>query len=348
MIRVAINGFGRIGRTTFRVASRRSEIEIVAVNDLGDLENLAYLLKYDTVYGRFDKEVSVEDGISKYLVVDGKRTLLFQEKDPSKLPWKDLDIDIVIESTGAFESYEKASGHIEAGAKQVIISAPAKDEANEGKLGKTTLLGVNELELGNCKVCSNGSCTTNAASPIIAILSENPGIEKALLNTVHGYTATQNLVDGPTKGKDFRRGRSAAQNIVPSSTGAAISVTRVISSLRGLFDGIAMRVPVATGSIVDITFVAKRNTSAEEINDILREAAKDPRWTNVFTAVEDQIVSSDIIGMPYASIADLNFTRVVGGNLVKVLSWYDNEWGYSSILVEEVMRLGRMVKGGRL
>lgn len=343
MIRIAISGFGRIGRTTFRAASKRPEIEIAAINDLGNLENLAYLLKYDTVYGRFDKEVRIEDGDSKYLVVDGKRTLFVQEKDPAKLPWKDLDIDIVIESTGAFESYEKASGHIRAGAKQVIISSPAKDEENEGKLGRTTLLGINELELGNCKVCSNGSCTTNAASPIIAILSEDPGIEKALLNTVHAYTASQNIVDGPTKGKDFRRGRAAAQNIVPSSTGAAISVTKVIPSLRGLFDGIAMRVPLATGSVADITFIAKRNTSAEEINDILRQAAKEPRWKNIFTVAEEQIVSSDIIGMPYAAIADLNFTRVVGGNLVKVLSWYDNEWGYSSILVEEVVRLGRMM-----
>lgn len=344
MVRVAINGFGRIGRTTFRVASKRAGLEIVAINDLGDLENLAYLLKYDTVYGRFDKEVRVEDGSAKYLAVDGRRSLFIQEKDPAKLPWKDLDIDIVIESTGAFESYEKASGHIKAGAKRVIISAPAKDEENEGKLGKTALLGVNEVELENCKVCSNGSCTTNAASPIIAILSKNPGIEKALLNTVHGYTATQNLVDGPTKGKDFRRGRAAGQNIVPSFTGAAISVTRAIPSLHNLFDGIAMRVPVATGSAADITFIAKRNTSVEEVNDILRNAAKDSRWENVFTIIEDQVVSSDIIGMPYAAIADLAFTRVVGGNLVKVLSWYDNEWGYSSILVEEIVRLGRMIK----
>lgn len=346
MVRIAINGFGRIGRTTFRVASKRPEIEIVAINDLGDLENLAYLLKYDTVYGRFDSDIKIENGKRRYLAVAEKRVLFLQEKDPAKLPWKDLNVDIVIESTGVFESYEKASFHLTAGAKRVIISAPAKDEENEGKLGKTTLLGVNELEMGNFKVCSNGSCTTNAASPIIAILAENPGIEKALLNTVHGYTATQNLVDGPTKGKDFRRGRAAAHNIIPSFTGAAIAVTKAIPSLENLFDGIAMRVPTITGSIADITFIAKRNTNAEEINNILREAAKEPRWQNVFTVVEDQIVSSDVIGQPYAAIADLAFTRVVGGNLVKVLSWYDNEWGYSSILVEEVVRLGRLMKKG--
>jgi glyceraldehyde 3-phosphate dehydrogenase len=333
MTKIAINGFGRIGRLFFRQAFGSADMEIVAINDLGDLEDLAYLLKYDTVYGRYAKEVKTENG---NLVVDGKVIKCLQIKDPAALPWKDLGIDVVIEATGIFEEYEKAKIHLASGAKRVVITAPAKDADGEGK---TVLMGVNPEEAKGVLLTSNGSCTTNAASPVMAILNETIGIEKAILNTVHGYTATQNLVDGPTKGSDFRRGRAAAQNIVPSTTGAAIAVTRAVKGLDGKFDGIAIRVPVASGSIADITFVSKRKTSVEEINEIFKTASKSPRWKGILAVTEDQIVSSDIIGEPYGAIVDLKFTKVVDGDLVKVLSWYDNEWGYCSTLVKHIQNL---------
>lgn len=330
MKRVAINGFGRIGRLLFRNSWANPDFEIVAINDLGDLSNLAYLLKYDTVYGKFKKEIEAGNGS---LWVDGKEIKVFQEKEPSNLPWGRLEIDVVIEATGFFESFEKAKVHLDAGAKRVIITAPAKDI--EG-VGKTVLMGVNDNDIQLSKVTSNGSCTTNAASPVIQVLSENPGIVKAVLNTVHGYTATQNLVDGPTKGEDFRRGRAAAQNIVPSTTGAALAVTRAVKGLEGKFDGIALRVPVVSGSIADITFISSRKTSVEEINEILKTAAKSSRWQGVLAVTEDQIVSSDILGEPYGAIVDLKFTKVVDGDLVKVLSWYDNEAGYVSTLIRHI------------
>src|SRR3989344_3288276 len=331
MAKVAINGFGRIGRLFFRQAFGLPDIEIVAINDLGDLENLAYLLKYDTVYGRYKKDVSTKGG---NLIIDGKTVKCLQVKEPTQLPWKEFGIDIAIEATGIFESYEKAKAHLPAGAKRVVITAPAKDP--DGTEGKTVLVGVNEEEAKGAELTSNGSCTTNAASPVIAVMTENPGIVKAVLNTVHCYTATQNLVDSPTRGSDFRRGRAAAQNIVPSTTGAAIAVTRAIRELEGKFDGIAMRVPVATGSIADITFISKKKTSVEEINNILRQAAKSPRFKGILTVTEDQIVSSDIIGEPYGAIVDLKFTKVVDGDFVKVFSWYDNEWGYAAVLTGHV------------
>ena len=337
MTKIAINGFGRIGRLLFRYLYGKSGFDIVAVNDLGDLENLAYLLQYDTVYGRFEKEIKIEEDRTKdwgVLNVGDKRVEVFQEKDPSKLPWGKLGVDIVVEATGALESYEKAKVHLKAGAKRVVITAPAEDE--DTKEGKTILVGVNEEDLAACKISSNGSCTTNAVSSVIQVLSDDLGIAKAVLNTSHGYTATQNLVDGPTRGKDVRRGRAAAQNIVPSSTGAAIAVTRAIPELEGKFDGIALRVPVATGSIADITFIAKRKTSVKEVNDILTKAAASPRWQGILKVTADPIVSSDIIKEPYAAIIDLNFTRVVDGDLVKVLSWYDNEWGYVVTLAKHI------------
>ncbi len=338
MVKVAINGFGRIGRLFFRAAISNPNFEIAAINDLGDLENLAYLLKYDTVYGRFDKEVKVEGG---NLVVDGKAVKCLQEKDPAKLPWKSLGIDIAIEATGFFEEYAKAKAHLDAGAKRVVITAPAKDE--DGKLGKTCLVGVNEEMMKLVKITSNGSCTTNAASPVIKILAEKLGVAKAILNTAHGYTATQNLVDGPTKGSDFRRGRAAAQNIVPSSTGSAIAVGRAIEELGEKFDGIALRVPTVTGSVADITLVSKRPTSVEEVNQILTQAAGEPRWQGILKVTDEPIVSSDIIGEPYGAVVDLNFTRVVGGDLVKVLSWYDNELGYVSTLIKHVDLAAKLV-----
>ncbi|OGY57885.1 MAG: type I glyceraldehyde-3-phosphate dehydrogenase [Candidatus Colwellbacteria bacterium RIFCSPHIGHO2_12_FULL_43_12] len=334
MTKVAINGFGRIGRLFFRQAFGSKDIEIVAINDLGDLEDLAYLLKYDTVYGRYSKTVKTENG---NFIVDGQVIKCVQIKDPSQLPWKELGVDVVVESTGVFESFESVKPHILAGAKRVVITAPAKDP--DGTEGKTILVGVNPDEAKGVVLTSNGSCTTNAASPIIAVLNETIGIEKAVLNTVHGYTATQNLVDGPTKGSDFRRGRAAAQNIVPSTTGAAISVTRAVKGLDGKFDGIAIRVPVAAGSIADVTFLAKKKTTVEEVNSILKAAAESPRWKGILAVTEEQLVSSDIIGEPYGAIVDLKLTKVVDGDLVKVLSWYDNEWGYCSTLVKHIQNL---------
>ena len=326
-IRVAINGFGRIGRAFARLSQNRG-IELVAVNDLGSLENLAYLLKYDTIYGRAPFSVEVKNST---LFVDGKEVRFFSEKDPANLPWKDLNIDVIVESTGVFTDYEKANAHITAGAKRVVITAPAK-----GEMGATMLMGINEDKLATCQISSNASCTTNAASPVIAILDEAIGIEKAVLSTTHAYTASQSIVDGPSK-KDMREGRAAAMNIVPTSTGAAVAVAQAYEPLAGKFDGISLRVPVAAGSIADITFVSKRPTTREEVNEILRGAAAAPRWKGIFKTTDEQLVSSDIIGEPFASIADLGMTRVVDGNLVKVFAWYDNEMGYTESLVRHVI-----------
>lgn len=329
-IRVAINGFGRIGRAFVRRSQGR-DIEIVAVNDLGSLENLAYLLKYDTVYGRAPFSVEAKENA---LLIDGKEVKFFSEKDPALLPWKDLAIDVVVESTGFFTNYEKANAHITAGARRVVITAPVKEESN---LGATVLMGVNEDRLATCQLSSNASCTTNATSPVIAILDETIGIEKAILSTTHAYTASQSIVDGPSK-KDMKEGRAAAQNITPTSTGAAIAVTEAYPQLTGKFDGISLRVPVPAGSIADITFIAKRPTTKEEVNDALRRAATDSRWEGIFTTTDEELVSSDIIGEPWASIADLGMTRVVDGTLVKVLAWYDNEMGYTEALVRHVIK----------
>jgi len=345
-IKVGINGFGRIGRAFLKIAWDRPEIEIVAVNDLGDVANMAYLLKHDTVYRNWNHPVRAEssNGTSdQYIVIDeNKKVKVLAEKDPVNLPWKDLGVDVVVESTGLFTSYEKANAHVKAGAKKVVISAPEK--GGDGSIkGQTILLGVNEEKFGTCEITSNASCTTNAASPIIAILHEALGIEKAILNTVHGYTASQGIVDGPNK-KDFREGRAAAQNIVPSSTGAAIAVTKAFPELTGLFDGISLRVPVPAGSIADITFISKKETTVEEVNNILKKASQDPRWKNIFAVTEEELVSSDILGESHASIVDLKMTRVVGGNLVKVLGWYDNEMGYTATLIEHVIKTGETIK----
>lgn len=335
-LRIAINGFGRIGRAFLKLAWDRSEIEIVAVNDLGSIDSLSYLLKYDTVYKKWNKNVTTTKNT---IVIDGKEVLYVSEKDGTKLPWQLLNIDVVVESTGLFTSYEGSKFHLDAGAKHVVISAPAKD--GEGiQQTPTILLGVNEEQFGTWPITSNASCTTNAASPLIAILHEAIGIEKAILNTVHGYTASQSLVDGPSK-KDLREGRAAAQNIVPSSTGAAIAVAKAFPALKGLFDGISIRVPVPAGSIVDVTFIAKRDTTAEEVNELLKKAAMADRWHGIFSVTDEPLVSSDILGTAFASIADLAMTRVVGGNLVKVMAWYDNEMGYTHTLVEHVIKAGQ-------
>ncbi len=341
-IRVAINGAGRIGRAFYKVARQHKEIDVVAINDLSDITNIAYLLKYDTAYGKSPFEVKVSSDKTSFSI-DGDEVKYISEKEPTKLPWKDLDIDVVVESTGFFTTYEKAKAHLDAGAKRVVISAPVKDEPTGDIKGATVLMGLNEDRLKTCDITSNASCTTNSASPVIAILDEAIGIEKAMLNTVHAYTASQAIVDGISK-KDFREGRAAAQNIVPSSTGAAIAVTKAFPSLVGKFDGISIRVPVVVGSIADITFIAKRDTTAEEVNQILKDAAKSARWKDIFEATEEELVSSDIKGNPHASIADLKMTRVVGGNLVKVLAWYDNEMGYTNTLVDHVIKSGLSIK----
>ena len=336
MKKVAINGFGRIGRAFFRLAAERSDYEIVAINDLGDPKNLAYLLKYDTAYGASPLPVEVgESG----LLVNGREIRFLREKDPAKLPWDDLGVDVVLEATGVFASYEKAKAHLEAGAKRVVVSAPVKDDPEKaGVKGATILMGANHDKLAACDISSNASCTTNAANPLIGILKETIGVEKALLNTIHAYTASQAIVDGPAK-KDWRKGRAAAQNIIPTSTGAAIATTKAHTELNNKFDGIALRVPVVVGSIVDVTFVASKATSAEAVNDALREAAGSERWRNIFAVTNEPLVSSDIIGSRYGAIADLSMTRVVDGNLVKVLAFYDNETGYAHTLTEHIAKI---------
>lgn len=340
-IRVAINGFGRIGRAFMRCVENNHEIEVVGINDLSDVENLAYLLTYDTAYGRADFPVGTQkDGWRTLLTVNNKTITVYKEKDPALLPWRDLGVDVVVEATGAFNSYEKAKAHLDAGAKRVVITAPVKgDPSAVGIKGVTALMGINDDALADCDISSNGSCTTNAAAPLIEILHETIGIEKAMLNTIHAYTATQAIVDVPD-GKEWRRGRAGAQNIIPSSTGAATAVTEVVTDLRGKFDGIAMRVPVVSGSVADVTFISKRPTSKEEVNGILRLAAEDERWKPVFSATEEELVSSDILGTTFASIADLTMTRVVDGTLVKVCAWYDNEMGYTHSLVHHVIKTG--------
>jgi glyceraldehyde 3-phosphate dehydrogenase len=354
-LRVGINGFGRIGRAVCKVAWMRDDMEIVAVNDLGDIHNLAYLLQYDTVYKTSHFDVTAEvhpadaegKGGEQFLLLNERgyeeKIKVFQVKNPNEIPWGTLDVDVVVESTGLFVTYDKAALHLQGGAKHVVISAPAKAGEDASVKGETILMSVNEEKFGTCQVTSNASCTTNASSPVIAIMDEAIGIEKAILNTVHSYTASQGIVDGPNK-KDFREGRAAAQNIVPSSTGAAIAVTKAFTSLAGLFDGISIRVPTPAGSIADITFISKRPTTVEEVNDILKKAAETDRWKKIFQATEEELVSSDIVGLPFASIADLKMTRVVGGNLVKIMAWYDNEMGYTNTLVDHVAKAGHAIK----
>lgn len=334
-VRVAVNGAGRIGRAFIKKAVQREDVDLVAINDLAEKENIAYLIKYDSAYGKSPLEVGSTD---KGLEINGKEISFISERDPEKLPWKDLDIDVVVESTGVFRKYEDARKHLKAGAKKVVISAPAKGDPGEGD--GTVLLGINDDILDTCQVTSNASCTTNGSSPLIQILKESVGVEKALLNTVHGYTASQSLVDGPSS-KDFRRGRAAAQNIIPTTTGAAKATSLAIPEMEGKFDGIAVRVPVISGSLADITFIASRNTTVEEVNSVLKKASVEERWKGIFTITEEPLVSSDILASDYASIADLAMTRVVDGNLVKVMAWYDNEMGYTHTLVEHVIRTAK-------
>lgn len=332
--RVAINGFGRIGRSAFKIAFERSDIEVVAINDLTDTKTLAYLLKYDSNYGTYQYDVSSDD---TGIIVDGKHIAVLSERDPKSLPWRGMSIDVVIESTGFFTKSEDASKHIQAGAKRVVISGPTKSEDVD-----TIVLGANDEKIiTSTPVVSNASCTTNSLGAAMAILDANFGIEKSMLTTVHSYTASQKVQDAPAK--DPREGRNAAENIVPTSTGAAIAVTKVLPGLRGKFDGISMRVPTPVVSISDVTVLLSRNVTVEEINSVFIKASKEPFYQGVLTVSDDPLVSRDYIGSSYSGIVDLSLTRVVDGNLAKVCIWYDNEWGYSNRLIELVADIGRAI-----
>ena len=330
--RVAINGFGRIGRNVFKVLFERDDVEVVALNDLTDNPTLAHLLKYDTNYGTYAHKVEASD---QGIIVDGTSIKILNEKDPTQLPWADMNIDIVIESTGRFVKPEDARMHIQAGAKRVVISAPAKGDG-----AHTVVIGVNDDTLKESgEIFSNASCTTNCISPVAAIMQDEFGVEKAMMTTIHSYTADQNLQDGPHK--DLRRARAAALNIVPTSTGAAIATGEVVPELKGIFDGLAIRVPTPVGSLSDFTFLLKRSTTIEEINDVLTKAAQQKYYQGILEVTNDPIVSSDIVGNSHSSIVDLSLTMVCGGNLVKVVAWYDNEWGYSNRLAELTADIGK-------
>ena len=331
MTRVAINGFGRIGRHALKVAWEKKGLKIVAINDLTDNRTLAHLLKYDTAYPDWGHEIGHDE---EHLIIDGKKIQAFSEKDPTQLPWKDLKVDVVLECTGVFRTKEKASMHIQAGAKKVILSAPGKGEGIE-----THVRGINCESYAGADVIDNASCTTNCTAPAVQVLEQTFGIEKAFLTTIHSYTADQNLQDGPHK--DLRRARAAAQNIVPTSTGAAVATTRVVPSLADKFDGIAVRVPTITVSLSDITVLLKKDVTVEEVNQAFVDASKKGHLKGILTTTDEPVVSTDLIGNPYSSIVDLGMTKVVGGNMVKIISWYDNEWGYANRLVEMLERVGK-------
>ena len=323
-IKVGINGFGRIGRNVFRVIAAREDIDVVAINDLADARTLSILLKYDSVHGRFDGDIEAKEDA---LVVEGKEVKLTKEKDPSMLPWKELGVDIAIESTGIFTKKADCAKHLEAGAKKVILSAPAKDQ-----LDATIVMGINENDLSpEHKIVSNASCTTNCLAPLVKVINDNFQIEKGLITTIHAYTNDQNVAD--MMHKDLRRARAAAVNIIPTTTGAAKAIGEVIPELKGKLDGMAMRVPVANGSVTDLVATVKKNVSIEEVNSAFKAAA-DNELKGILEYCEDPIVSSDIIGNEHSCILDAMSTCVIGGNLIKVIGWYDNEWGYSNRMVD--------------
>lgn len=329
MKKIAINGFGRIGRAALKVIMDVQGLEVVALNDLMTIENAAYLLKYDSVYGIYEKEVRAD---GDQLVVGNKKIRFYNEKDPAKLPWKDLGVEIVIESTGFFTNQEDAEKHIHAGASTVVISGPSKSKGTP-----TVVHGVNTRD-GKTAVFSCASCTTNNVAPVVEILERRMGIKKAILSTIHAYTASQQIVDAPSK-KDLRMGRAAAVNLVPSSTGAAIATTKALPQLAGRFDGVSVRTPVPVGSISDITLVASRATTPEEINKILREESETERYKAVLQVSDEPIVSSDIVKSAYASVVDSQMTRVVDGDLVKVMAWYDNEWGFTNQMIRQIQEI---------
>lgn len=347
MVKVAINGFGRIGRIAFRVALLHfsDQIEIVAINTSGsmDASGWAHMLRYDSVYGKFEKEIQVDNnGVQEpeigSFTIDGKRYPVLAEREPSRIPWNKYGADVVIEATGVFTTEEGAKQHLAGGAKKVVISAPERG----GNVG-TYLIGVNEYK-GEHEVISNASCTTNCVAPVAAIMQGKIGVKKALLSTVHAVTSSQELTDG--SGKDLRRARAAISNIVPTTTGAAIATTKAIPELNGLFDGVALRVPVLCGSITDFTFLTSRPTTVEEINNAFKQAVEEPRWKGIVAVTEEPLVSSDIIGRSESAIVDLSFTRVVDGDLVKVMCWYDNEWGYATRLIEQTIVVGKQLGNG--
>ncbi len=335
--KVAINGFGRIGRNAFKIAFNRSDLEVVAVNDLTDTKTLAYLLKHDSNYGTYDREVTYDD---KHVIVDGHKVVVCAEKDPNLLPWKEMGVDVVIESTGRFTDKEGAGGHITAGAKRVVISGPTKSEGVD-----TIVLGANDEKLETAtEIISNASCTTNSLGAVMAVLEATFGIEKSMLTTVHSYTASQVVQDAPAK--DLREGRNAAENIVPTSTGAAIAVTLTLPQLKGKFDGLSVRVPTPVVSLSDVTAVLKKDVTVEEVNEAFKKAAKEPYYQGILGVSEEPLVSSDYIGNSHSGTVDLLLTKVVAGNLVKVMVWYDNEWGYSNRLVEVVADAGKHLHKG--
>lgn len=332
---IAINGFGRIGRQAFKIALTHKDVKVVAINDLTSTQVLAHLLKYDTVYGHYEKQVSYDE---KNIIIGGKKFPVLAEKDPGLLPWKKMNVDVVLECTGRFTDKEGAGMHLKAGAKKVVISAPAKGEGIP-----TYVLGVNSENVGQEKaeIINNASCTTNCISPVMAVLEEKFGIEKAFMTTIHAMTAEQNLVDGPPPGgksNDLRRARAASFNMIPTTTGAASATAETIPALKGKFDGFSIRVPIATGSLSDITAVLKKNVTKEEINSVMIEASKTARFDGVLGVTDEPLVSSDFIGDARSAIVDLSLTNVVGGNLVKVVVWYDNEFGYAHRLIEMAIR----------
>jgi len=330
--RVAINGLGRIGRAALKLALEQPQLELVAVNEIGSLDNMVYLLKYDTVYGRYERPVEALDG---KLVIDGKPLVYLSERDPEQLPWADLEVDLVLECTGRFTEREDAEKHVRAGARWVVLSGPTRSPDVP-----TIIHGVNRPD-GETQIISCASCTTNNITPLVEILDRHFGVQKAVLTTVHAYTATQALVDSPGSAKDLRRGRAAAQNFVPSSTGAATATAKALPAMQGRFDGVSVRGPVVVGSLSDVVFVLDRDTTPEEVNDVLRREATTERYQGVLGVAEEPLVSADVVKDPRASIVQLDLTRVVGGNLVKVMSWYDNEWGFTSQMLQvAVQQLG--------
>lgn len=337
--RVAINGFGRIGRNAFKVAFERDDLEIIAINDLTDTKTLAHLLKHDSNYGTYHYDVGYDD---KGIIANKKHIAVLAEKDPAKLPWKEHKIDVVIESTGFFVKPELAKAHIKAGAKKVVLSAPAKgDHADDAQ---TIVLGVNEDKLETAgEIISNASCTTNCITPVAAVIESNFGIEKAMMTTTHSYTASQRLQDAPAK--DLREARNAAENIVPTTTGASIAAAKALPALVDIFGGMSVRVPTPVVSLSDFVIITKRNVSVEEVNKVFKQAAKEPFWQGILDVTEEELVSSDFIGNSHSAIVDLKLTAVIGGNMLKVVAWYDNEWGYSNRLVEVVADTGRLLHG---
>jgi len=334
-IRVAINGFGRIGRNAFKVAFERTDLEIVAINDLTDTRTLAYLLKHDTNYGTYHHDVDyTEDGIK----VNGEVIKVFAQRDPALLPWKEMNVDVVIESTGLFVDPAKAKAHIDAGAKRVVISAPAKGEG-----ATTVVLGVNEDALESAgPIISNASCTTNCITPVAAVIEANFGIEKAMMTTIHSYTASQALQDGPAK--DLREARAAAENIVPTTTGASIAAAEALPSLKNRFGGLSVRVPTPVVSLSDFVIITKRKVTVEEVNEAFKKAASEPYYQGILAVTEEPLVSSDFIGNSHSAIVDLSLTAVIDHNMLKVVAWYDNEWGYSNRLVEVVADVGKLLQ----